>query len=102
MSPHLRASVAGAIPLVLLLVPSVPASAANGPLFAAPFVSFDTGFVPYSVAIGDLNGDGKPDLVATRPNFSSIVILLGNRDGTFAPKSEYTTGTRPHSLAIAD
>jgi trimeric autotransporter adhesin len=38
---------------------------------------------PYSVAVGDFNGDGIPDLAFA---FSSTV-LLGNGDGTFVPAS---------------
>ena len=44
----------------------------SGPFTASSFspnVNFNTGPVPYSVAIGDFDGDGKPDLVT--PNFSS-------------------------------
>ena len=40
------------------------------PLFAAPFISFDTGINPSSVAVGDLNADGKPDLRASRGSSS--------------------------------
>jgi len=33
-------------------------------------ISFDTGINPSSVAVGDLNADGKPDLRASRGNSS--------------------------------
>jgi hypothetical protein len=38
------------------------------------------GQLPTSLAIGDFNGDGKPDLATTNLNSSTISILLG--DGT--------------------
>jgi hypothetical protein len=42
----------------------------------------------YSVAVGDFNGDGKPDLAVTATNSIrdgqyGVYILLGNGDGTF-------------------
>lgn len=37
--------------------------------------------MPTSVSVGDLNGDGKPDIVAATP--SGFSVLLGNGDGTF-------------------
>jgi len=46
-----------------------------------------------SLAVGDLNGDGKPDVVITAGNaaaFSSFNVLLGNGDGAFgAPVPAY-------------
>jgi hypothetical protein len=53
--------------------------------------SFDvTGTYPRGWAVGDFNGDGKLDLVASLPSTSvgdsgGYVILLGNGDGTFQP-----------------
>src|SRR5262245_1748231 len=43
--------------------------------------AFDTGTGPVSVAIGDLNGDGKPDLVTTNTNAHTVSVLLGNGTG---------------------
>jgi hypothetical protein len=46
-------------------------------------------FAPSAIVSGDFNGDGKPDLAVgySNPNdflqASSIVLLLGNGDGTF-------------------
>ncbi len=54
---------------------------------------------PRSVAIGDLNGDGKPDLVAGK--IGTVSVLFGNGDGTFGSKSEFGTGGAGSSEAVA-
>ena len=67
-----------------------------------------------SVAVADVNGDGKPDLLVVNDNFYSGVppgpaamstagVLLGNGDGTFQAAVTYTTGGYyADSVAAAD
>jgi uncharacterized protein (TIGR03437 family) len=54
------------------------------------------------VAAGDLNGDGKADLVITYGYTYGIGVLLGNRDGTFQPPVIYDFQYFPDTLAVAD
>ena len=63
---------------------------------------FVTGSYPSSVAIGDLNGDGKPDLVVANYVSNTVSVLLGIGDGTFGARSDFGAGGIPFSLAIAD
>jgi hypothetical protein len=70
--------------LGLMLVIGTAPRAFAAPLFAAPFLSVDSG--AYSVAIGDLNGDGRVDLVAV--NYSAVSVHLGNGDGTLGPRTD--------------
>ena len=53
-------------------------------------------------AVGDLNGDGKPDLAGQTPDGSQLAVLLGNGDGTFQPSLTLLAGTSPSIGAIAD
>jgi hypothetical protein len=58
---------------------------------------------PYAVAVADLNGDGKLDLVTANFGDNTLSILLGNGDGTFTPSgSPIAVGTEPSSIAVGD
>ena len=37
---------------------------------------------PYSIAVGDFNGDGKLDLAVANSGNSTVSVLLGNGNGT--------------------
>ncbi len=54
---------------------------------------------PSVIAIADLNGDGKPDLVFTA---GGVQVALGAGDGTFATPVLYATGGGTASIAIGD
>jgi len=43
-----------------------------------------------SLAEGDLNGDGNPDLGAANQDVSAVSVLLGNADGTFQAAMSYS------------
>ncbi|MCL2660567.1 MAG: FG-GAP-like repeat-containing protein, partial [Acidobacteriaceae bacterium] len=64
----------------------------DGTFTAAPGSPVPVGAVAQSLAIGDFNGDGTPDLVVTTGSTIGTYILLGNGDGTFtqAPGSPLT------------
>jgi hypothetical protein len=72
----------------------------NAPAFAA-------GMQPSSVAVGDLNGDGIPDLVVahfvTNDVLGQISVLLGDGHGTFKAAVNYDDfGYFPSAVAIGD
>jgi FG-GAP-like repeat/PASTA domain len=80
-------------------------SAAEGPSFARPqsypIGSWPTNNGPHAVAIGDLNGDAKPEL-ATANNNQTVSVLLNKGDGSFKPRRNYPAGRGPTSVAIGD
>ena len=65
-------------------------------------VDYATGYGPYSVAIGDLNGDGKPELATANADQSTVSVLANRGDGSFEAKLDYATGDLPVSVAIGD
>src|SRR5206468_5832743 len=74
----------------------------NGDGSFGPKSDYGTGSGPYSVASGDLNGDGKPDLAVANERSLTVSVLLGSGDGTFGPKTDYGAGSGPYSVAIGD
>jgi len=76
---------------------------------AVTYSSNGQGYSAYSVAVADVNGDHKPDLVvanacsAVSCSLGSVSVLLGNGDGTFQPAVSYSSGgERAESIAVGD
>jgi hypothetical protein len=69
--------------------------------FAAP-ERLVAGASALGLAVGDLDADGRLDLVATTFEADTISILRNLGDGTFAPQETYFAGDAPDAVAIAD
>jgi len=96
----------GLVSVSILRNTATPGSIGTGSF--APVVNFDTGSEPYSIAAGDLNGDGKPDLAVANISTNSLTVLRNTatpgsiNSGSFAAKVDFVTGTSPRSVAIGD
>src|SRR5205807_1177255 len=66
--------------------------------------NFSVGTQPFSVAVGDFNGDGKQDLAVANIADNTVSVLLGNGDGTFvaAQGSPLYAGGGPAFVAVRD
>ncbi|HEX7077057.1 MAG TPA: FG-GAP-like repeat-containing protein [Candidatus Eisenbacteria bacterium] len=73
--------------------------------FAAPLSASTGSFGPTSIAVGDVDRDGIPDLVAALGvgiNPNSIGTMHGRGDGMFDTIRPYTVGQTPYALALGD
>lgn len=74
----------------------------------SPKVDFATGPNPKRITIGDLDGDGHPDIVVTNFNSgnASTISVFRNTSSigtiSFAPKADYATGNGSIGLYVTD
>ena len=54
------------------------------------------------MAVGELNGDGWPDLAVALRDANAVGVMLGTAGGGFGPAVRYPVGGRPVSVGIAD
>jgi hypothetical protein len=59
---------------------------------------------PYSVAVVDVNGDNKPDIIVANSGTNNVGVLFNAGNGTFLNETTYTPGgaTSPRSIAVVD
>jgi FG-GAP-like repeat/Bacterial Ig-like domain (group 3)/FG-GAP repeat len=73
----------------------------NGTFASA--ATYNVGKQPYQVAIGDVNGDGYPDLAVTDYGANTVTILMGSKTGTFTVSAAtLATCANPYGVAIGD
>jgi hypothetical protein len=74
--------------------------------FLLPAANMPLGHFEYSAVIGDIDGDGVPDLTLVGPygplTFLRNLTPPGATTLTFAPEVDYNVGGEPTALAIAD
>lgn len=61
-----------------------------------------TGTGPVAAVMGDLNGDGRTDLVVANRTAGTISVMLGNGNGSLQNKVDYTVGATPNGLVLGD
>ena len=75
----------------------------NGDGTLQPATTYTTAFGSNSVAAGDFNGDGKPDLIVANGTGSNVLLFLNNGDGTFqAGKSVGSSNGGANFIAVGD
>jgi hypothetical protein len=76
--------------------------------FYKPKINFIVGTIPFSVALGDIDGDGKPEMVVANSNSNTISVFRNTSTtgsinaSSFATKVDFPTGNSPTVVVIAD
>ena len=106
-----RRSVFACFVVIGLMVGGLQVAVQTADLFE-PYVTFDVGSRPEAVAVGDVNGDGRADVVMTTSyyfdpaNDYRLFVFLQDQNGALQiPASYPTAGTytsRPDSVGVGD
>lgn len=82
--------------------PGVSVLLGNGAGAFGASTIFPTGHRPFSVAVGDLNGDGRADMAVANQEDNNISVLLGNGAGNFGLAKNFAAGNLAESVVISD
>jgi gliding motility-associated-like protein len=82
-------------------------SSGLGNISFAAKVDFATGTSPLSVSVGDLDGDGKNDIVVSNSGLGTALSVFRNTSTgpgniNFATRVNFTTGPNPNFVSIGD
>ncbi len=63
---------------------------------------FAAGPNPIHVTVGDVNGDGWPDIATANMRGDDVTVLLGDGHGSFQPGVRRPAGREPYGVAVED
>jgi hypothetical protein len=110
VAPVQRRMIAGcAVAIALLASLFVAANASALTLTQGAGGPFETGSGPSAVAVGDFNGDGRPDAAVVNRTASTVTVLRNEGHGTFArfiheeaPVPDITVGASPAAIVVGE
>jgi hypothetical protein len=106
LSPSTFSHPTGLLAALGLLLATAGAARAQTPASFAPVSTYSSGpgSGPTDVAVADVNGDGRPDLVTANFDNSTASVLFGQGAGVFSLARTFSTGagSGPHNVVLAD
>lgn len=73
------------------------------PGFFLPAITLATpGRTPLDVAVGDLNGDGKADIVVAASGANNVLVFIQGSGGAFNAPVAFPVGGDPQAVTVAD
>ena len=61
-----------------------------------------TSYRPYALAVADVSGDGKPDVITANNGNDTISVLAGDGAGGLGAPTAYGVGNAPYAVAAMD
>src|SRR5687768_15641348 len=88
----------------ILLFPQWAVSVSAQTLRFTAHKAYSSGYGPAAIAVGDINGDQRPDLAVALAFSDAVAVMLGNADGSFQPPRTVYLGPsqNPRGVAIGD
>lgn len=77
----------------------------NDEISFAPYIALSTELTPENISIGDINNDGRPDLVVTKPGSNSVLIFQNTSTQgniSFIKNPDYALQNIPYNASISD
>jgi len=74
----------------------------NGNGTFGPRASYGAGSINRQMALVDVSGDNRPDVVLNNETTNQLSVLINSGTGTFPTRVTYATGSYPTGLAVAD
>ena len=65
-------------------------------------VNYETASLPFGVDINDFNNDNIKDMLSVNLGDNSVSVFIGNGDGSFQNKVDYSVGNSPRLSTICD